>query len=219
MDAFEAVLLGGYGIENVLRIFEQSRTEALEIEQPHYHGSHPRLSERLDDAHEFISTRGVSTHGAAGSDAEERAEYDDRIADLLLATAKLSFDHGYRRKARRAIDRYLSVRPESLDGHLFRAELAASRMARPEHRDAAIRSYREIIRLDPEHADAHRSLGLMLVSSPDLADGLAALSRYLELEPEAIDRAVIEAYLANPPRSLSRGEIGQADRGRSETTP
>jgi predicted Zn-dependent protease len=57
--------------------------------------------------------------------------------------------------------------------------------------------YSRAIALDPLHADAYRGLGLAMIKTGRPTEGRAALARYLELKPEADDRAMIELTAAS----------------------
>ena len=55
--------------------------------------------------------------------------------------------------------------------------------------------YSEAIALEPDHAAAHRGLGLSLIKTGQKTEGQTALARYLELEPEASDAKMIQLML------------------------
>ena len=55
--------------------------------------------------------------------------------------------------------------------------------------------YRRAIELDAGSVEAHRGLGLVLLKSGDRAAARTELSRYLELRPDAPDRAYVQQYL------------------------
>ena len=72
-----------------------------------------------------------------------------------------------------------------------RAQQAEQRyqLAKAWHRrgrsDAALSAFDQVLELDPQHAGAQTYLGYLLLKSGDLASGLQALERVLELRPEA----------------------------------
>lgn len=59
----------------------------------------------------------------------------------------------------------------------------------------AMDAYREVVRIDPDRPEGHRELGLLLRGMGEHEEARVALHRYLELENEAIDRPIIEAYI------------------------
>jgi predicted Zn-dependent protease len=84
-------------------------------------------------------------------------------------------------------------------GDLFRG--------RGEQRDLmnATDFYTKAVALDPQMAEAQRGLGLALVKTGRVADGAAALRRYLDLRPDATDAAMIGMVLS----SLGPSSSGQ----------
>jgi Flp pilus assembly protein TadD len=62
--------------------------------------------------------------------------------------------------------------------------------------DAARAGFRKALRIDPHHARAWRSLGLLLDSAGEDADAVRALRRYLALRPDAPDAAKVEGRIA-----------------------
>ena len=115
------------------------------------------------------------------------------IEGLLLENARLNLEMGYTRKSRQDVERHLAVRPDSIEGRLHK-----SRMSDHEHRDAAIAAYRNVVRIDDDHAEGHRELGLMLRGAQRWSEAARSLERYLEITPGAVDRPMIEAYLRQP---------------------
>ena len=60
----------------------------------------------------------------------------------------------------------------------------------------AIASFDEAARAMPRNARVQRDLGRAHMRAGSVAAGLTAYRRYLELAPEAADRAIIERILA-----------------------
>jgi eukaryotic-like serine/threonine-protein kinase len=60
----------------------------------------------------------------------------------------------------------------------------------------AIESFEEAARLSPRSAEVQKQLGRAYMRAGDTARSVAAYRRYLELAPDAADRAVIEAIIA-----------------------
>ncbi|UIP08235.1 M48 family metalloprotease [Erythrobacter sp. SDW2] len=74
-------------------------------------------------------------------------------------------------------------------GELYRARGAQRDLVN------AINFYSGAIEQDPELAGAYRGLGLSLIKTGRTSEGQAALTRYLELEPEASDTKMIRLML------------------------
>lgn len=75
-----------------------------------------------------------------------------------------------------------------------RGELYRSRGAQRDLVHAA-QFYSRAVKLDPDHAEAFRGLGLSLYKTGERTAGQEALQIYLELAPEASDRGMIELLL------------------------
>lgn len=76
-------------------------------------------------------------------------------------------------------------------GELFRLR------GNPRDHVNAIDFYREAVALEPEKADSHRGLGLSLIKSGQVGEAHIALTRYLEIKPEAKDANMIRMLLPN----------------------
>ncbi len=63
--------------------------------------------------------------------------------------------------------------------------------------EAAIRSFENAARLMPQSADVQKQLGRAYMRSGDIARATAAYRRYLDLSPDAPDRAFVERLLEN----------------------
>ena len=57
--------------------------------------------------------------------------------------------------------------------------------------------YGKAIALKPDLANAYRGLGLSLIKTGRASEGRAALERYIELEPDASDAAMIAVTIAS----------------------
>lgn len=134
--------------------------------------------------------------------------------DLDGVTGKADFDAMVRPlRATLLADERTMRRPERTDvvlrqlhaeGFLTDAELAYENAEVLRLRDAAgdaaraIGFYLEALDAGGVPALAHRNLGLLLRRTGDLAGAREQIARYLELVPDAPDRAVLESHLQEP---------------------
>jgi tetratricopeptide (TPR) repeat protein len=72
----------------------------------------------------------------------------------------------------------------------------AARYLESEQLDASIRQFRKAVALRPDMARAERDLGRALNRAGRLEEALSHLERYLELKPDARDRARVEGWIA-----------------------
>ena len=61
--------------------------------------------------------------------------------------------------------------------------------------DEAMAEFQEAIRLDPEFGEAYEGLGYSYVNKGEFEKAIEALEKYLQLEPDASDRAQVEAHI------------------------
>jgi tetratricopeptide (TPR) repeat protein len=155
-----------------------------------FYASHPKLEERIKDLGALAAAR-----APGGERGVER--YQARTAGILLDGARGELASGRLGAARRLGGRYVAARPTDPRGHQVLGEIER-REGTPEADDAALASYRRALELDARFPEAWRGLGLLLQRRGDRAGAREALSRYLELAPDAPDRAHVTAMLREP---------------------
>jgi predicted Zn-dependent protease len=155
------------------------------------YASHPRLQERIASAREAAGR--LPAGGQRGAEPYARA-----AARAVIEEASMAMSAGRLEEAKATAERAAAALPEDARPHLLLGELARRGNA-PEAAASALASYRRAIALDPRLAEAWRGLGLQLQRSGDHAEARRALARYLELAPDAPDRAHVRAYLQTTP--------------------
>ncbi len=192
----EAMIAAGYDPNEATEVFQQLKQELDEmgVEEPYYFGSHPRLDERIEKHRRLLAER-----KAPLADRYRGAEaYGDSISAVLLENAALDLSIGRIETARASVIRHLAGNPESARGHFMLGEChRRSGRGEPETA-AAVTAYREAIRLDPEYAEPPRARGMIYRGGDRADEARAEFARYLELAPNAVDRPIIEGYLARP---------------------
>jgi predicted Zn-dependent protease len=169
------------------RLHEWATAEDLKA-PPTYYSTHPRIEERIESSRELARSLG----GSGGRRDEE--VYARKTAGVLLVNARVELAAGRYAAARDQAQRYVHLAPSDAAGHLALAE-TARREAKGEWMEAALSGYRKAIELDPKGADAWRGLGLVLSKKGDDDEARKAYRRYLEVAPDAPDRAHVEAAL------------------------
>ncbi|MFY9823430.1 MAG: M48 family metalloprotease [Thermoanaerobaculia bacterium] len=204
---FRKMTAAGYDLRQAPKVYQvllDDRGEPKRMEA-FFFGSHPRLSERVEDTRKYLAAHPVTPVATAAlrSSPDEPAEDAEAFARLLRPVirddARLNLDLGRLRIAEGEIERARALMPEDpetrfLQGRLRLAQAAAGadpasqRRLRRQAEDAFLQS----IELDPRRAAPHRELGLLLYERHQLADACVQLRRYAELAPDADDLDHVE---------------------------
>lgn len=185
------VAAAGYDVGEAPKLFRhlEEWVKSEEDEEPFYFGSHPRLDERIESCEQLVAT--VYKDKRGGSQGAEA--FRQKTSRVLLANARLNLEAGRLDAARRDAEKHIAIDKAGAGGHSVLGEVA--RRTGPESFDLAVVQYRLALQADPRLAEAHRGLGLVLWKKGERKGARAALARYLELEPNAPDRAHVREYL------------------------
>jgi tetratricopeptide (TPR) repeat protein len=171
-----------------------------------FFGSHPRLTERVEN-----SKRYASTHTAA--EATDRKGIDPdlfarRIRPVVRDDAGLNIELGRLKIADDELTKALAWMPQDpltrvYVGRLRIAQAAESKDEKEQARlrDEAGESFRKAVQLDPKLSGPHRELGIYLHNQGDYKGSCRELKRYVELAPEADDADEMRDHIAE----LKRG--------------
>jgi predicted Zn-dependent protease len=194
-DAVLRMKAAGYDTADAARFFERLRDwiVAEEIKSPPtYYSTHPRIEERIESSRMLAASVG-GVGGRRNADV-----YVRRTASVLLVNGRVELAAGRYRASWDQARRYVSLEPNDAAGHLLLGEIAR-RDATAGWMESALASYRRAIELDPKETEAWRGLGLVLAKKGDVEEAKGAFRRYLELAPNAPDRAHVEAVLGGKP--------------------
>lgn len=190
-QGIELAVQAGYDPRDAIRFYEhlQEEIRARDVPEPFFYGTHPRIQERIDSLAGLLASRYAGVSGIANA-----AEFFRRTAGLVLDNAALDIRAGRFSRAQRSLDRYLVKCPaDDARPHYLLAELHRKRNF-PGDPELAAGEYEKAIALDPELADAHRGLGLLLHRMGQRAAAEKHFQAYLALKPRARDRAYLKAY-------------------------
>ena len=179
----------GYDLSESTQVFKrlQEWVRDEKVKEPFFYATHPRLSERVENTERLLATTYAGRRGGArNAEAFVRA-----TAQLVLEDGRLQLAAGRFGAAERDVRKHLAATPDSAAGESLLGEIERQRGGA-----GAAAHYRKAIELDPASLEAHRGLGLVLFKSGDRSAAKAELSRYLELRPDAPDRAYVQQYLA-----------------------
>lgn len=167
-----------------------------------FFGSHPRLSERVENAKQWLAENPGSAGDGGPAEPEPGSDFTRRIRPVVRDDAALNIEAGRLQLAGDQLARALEWMPADPETHyqlgrleLARANAATDEAEGAEHRAAAETALREAIRLDPDRPLPHRELGLLLYRGDDPAGACIAFRHYLELDPDAEDAAAFRDYV------------------------
>jgi predicted Zn-dependent protease len=192
-QGLRAVAAAGYDTREAAEVFEKLHTEAAKDEfgEPYFFGSHPSLEERIANTRAIRAMMPESTGGRVGA-----REHDEAVANLLLDNATIDLRIGRPNRALGAVERHLAIAPDSARAWFLLGEVRRRLGDDPATLATAREAYRVATVRDPDHAAAHRELGLAARALGDRETARSALERFLTLDPDAADRMIIESYIA-----------------------
>jgi predicted Zn-dependent protease len=153
-----------------------------------FFASHPANGERADYLYQL-----ASTDGAQRDEGTERYAQALRLwlPQFLEDQIKLNDFGGSDFVISRLAENGWTAWLWRARGDLFRARGA------PRDLMNATDFYSKALALDPTLADANRGLGLALIKTGRIGEGTAALQRYLQQRPDALDAGMIRTTIAS----------------------
>jgi predicted Zn-dependent protease len=189
---FECLVAAGYDAEEGAKVFQimLAESDRAKVKAPYFFSTHPRLQERIASYRVLLAALPAERRGhRIAADA-----YNAVLPPALALNAEAMLRVGDFDGAQADAERFLTLRPG--EPHL-RFVLADARRKRAGKEDAAaaLRLLRDLIGSHPDFAPAHRSLGLLLLQQDERAAAATCFRRYLELKPDAEDRAYIADFI------------------------
>jgi predicted Zn-dependent protease len=188
-EGFQRLQAAGYDVSQAPVTFEflLAEVQALDIHEPYFFSTHPGLQERIDSFRE-LSARYTSGSGYRGAEA-----YQTRIGVLRERLLADYLELGQYQSVLLILTRKDAFTRYPPSAWFYLGE--AYRL-RGEEGDAgqAVNAYHKAATLAPSFAPGYRSLGLYYMKSGQKEQAASYFSRYLELAPDAPDRAYIEMY-------------------------
>jgi predicted Zn-dependent protease len=207
---FGKMAASGYDLGQAPKVYEallndhgeQKKAEAF------FFGSHPRLSERIQNTKLYLSKHpgpapATATLADEASRKEREDEFNRRIRPVVRDDAGLNISMGRLALAENELDKVLVWMPKDPEAQFQRGRLrlaqAAATNKSPEDqrrlRGDAEDSFRKAVELDPARPTAHRELGLLLYQREKLAEACVQFKKYTKLAPDADDAGVIHDYV------------------------
>ena len=190
-----AVADAGYDVTEAPKVFAALQMDAREdgVEEPYFFGNHPRLQERIDNYKAAID----AWHPPAGVAPRVDTEPLNRaVGALRLLDVRLDLAHARYQHAQLTARHQLQHDPNNAEAHFLLGEALRRGSASKDDQLAALLAYKKATEIDTKHAAAFRELGLLYQQLGDAGAASTALVQYIQLEPNAIDRPIIQHYIA-----------------------
>lgn len=191
----QAMVAAGYDPREAPQVFRLLLEEEDNIVEPYYYGSHPRLEERLASYEEYLAQWQRENPEPVGLRGTNDDEYGRHVVALLLANGRLDRQLGRHSLAQRTVSRHVSLAPTSVEGYRLLGDLYRRGGHGRGNLVSAAEAFERALDLEPQDQAAHRELGLLYRDLGDSARARSELERYIALEPDAVDRPIIESYL------------------------
>ena len=189
-QGFALLIRAGYDVRESVKGFRLLADEVrvLDIKEPFFFASHPRLKERIESFEELI----------AGYDGPPGATGVERFAGVTRGLREEWLMAQIAEGKPKSVIHVLS-NPALLARYPVHASfyLGEAYRLRGETGDAekAAESWQRAVREVPGFAPSYRSLGIQAMKRGDYAAARTHLDRYLALAPDARDAGYVEAYL------------------------
>lgn len=181
----------GYDLNAAPEVFRilMADLDEDERDEPFFFGSHPKLEDRETNFTRMNGRNEMPVGGDLGAD-----RFGQAILPILGINGELEMKAGRWNAARDQLWRYRLGRPFEPKGRwlIGETERRAGPLGDPEESRALLE---EALALDPDYAQAHRSLGLLFYRQKIWAEAARHITLFLDLDPKAVDRAYLEAYL------------------------
>jgi len=185
---YERLVKAGYSAQESVKTFEHLAAEvnALEIDEPYFFSTHPKLQERIDNYSELNKKSAVDGRIAA-------SEYQQKTREVRIDSLQADLSMHRYKSIIVALDdktRQTQYPPEAFYylGEAFRL--------RNDDTDTkqALASYQTALDAAPDFAPTHRALGLYYMKQGQDDDAKKFFANYMRLAPEAKDIAFIRNY-------------------------
>lgn len=156
--------------------------------------THPDSEARAVELEEYVTAR----YGPPDRERVADAGFLRILNDHYLFLMEDQIDTNRFGRTQELLERHSEIGVEPSLVRYFYGEMFRQRGAEGD-RELAMSAYRHSIEGGAAPALAYKNLGYLHLKSKDLAKAQANFRTYLELEPDATDRAMIEFYLSQDP--------------------
>ncbi len=190
-EGLALAVTAGYDPAESPKLFEHLKRdlELRKVNEPFFFGTHPRVAERVESYRELLAEQYKSQGGETGEDRYQRT-----MLPLFLEHASTELAIGRFELAEESLNRTLRQQTDHAQALFLLGEVARQRNGEGDQQRSEER-YRQAIAAHADFAPPHKALGMVLMKRGDVLAATAALRAYLQLAPDAPDRAYVEQEL------------------------
>ena len=169
---------------------EEEEAVAKRREPDMFSRTHPSSVDRIVNLKSFVSETYPETKGKK----ENRNRHTDILNQYYMMLMEDQLDTNRFGRTQNILRTHMEIGVKPGLIYFFQGEMYRQRNSEGDL-DLAEESYKLAIESDEPVADAYRNLGYLELKRGNSADAVEYFSHYLELKPDADDRAMIEFYL------------------------
>lgn len=172
-------------------VIEEEKAAAVKREKPGiFSKTHPNSAVRAIELEAWVTDR----YGPADPDAANSDRHVAALNDHYLFLMEDQLDTNRFGRTEEMLQRHVSMGFEKSLVHYFHGEMYRQRDEEGD-RERATNSYIKSIELGSPPPEAYKNLGYLSLKAKDMAQAREQFKKYLEINPDASDRAMIEFYL------------------------
>jgi len=194
-EGFKRLQAAGYDVSQAPVTFEYllAEVDALDIDEPYFFSTHPGLQERIESFRQL-----AAQYGSAGGYRGEEV-YQAHIGALRERLLANYLELGQYQSVLLILTREDAFTRYPPSAWYYLGEAYRLRDGEGDA-DRAVAAYQSAVERVPAFAPPYRALGLHAMKTGQSGQAASYFNRYLELAPEAPDRAYIEMYRSQLPR-------------------
>ena len=188
----EMMTAAGYNTKDAVSLFDHmiSEIEQEGSEEPFFFGSRARVRERIEN----MQNKTADRYPRQRSAFKNSELFLEKLDHLFLDNAQLDIRLGRYQAARRAIEKFLRIKPDDTRAHFLLGE-SYRQQGQDSDIPKALKCYNRAITLDPSFAAPHKAIGLIHYKRGQRALAKKFFESCLQLAPNAPDKAYIKGYL------------------------
>jgi len=190
-EGFNIMVEAGYDPREAPRLFDHLMNDVLRegTKEPFFFGTHPRLQDRIDNYNALIRTLEPGFGEKRNTDI-----FNFRISGVIYDNAELDLKAGRFDIALEEAGRFVELNPDNPAGYCLSGDIWKQKDPLKGNQKA-LDAYEKSLDLDPDWAQAHLGIGVIAFKEGDDKTAAFHLNRYIELDPDAVERAYIEQYI------------------------